>query len=80
MKSTRARIACIAVLALVGAWSLSAPAIPAADLEDLLWDLQIVPLDDATPPPLALATLDGATTSLADFRGRPVLLYFWESG
>ncbi len=31
-------------------------------------------------PPFEGKTLDGKAVSLADFRGRPVLLYFWASG
>ena len=75
---TSARVACVAV-ALVAVWSVSVPAIAANDLEDLLWDLQIVPLDDSAPP-FTLEALDGRRRSLAEFRGRPVMLYFWESG
>ena len=50
-----------------------------ARLEDLVWDFQLVPLGGQTPPPFTLESLDGKTVSLADFHGRPVLLYFWRS-
>lgn len=60
--------------------SAAIPALAADNLEDLLWDLQIVPLDDAAPPPFTLEAVDGGKKSLANFLGRPVLLYFWESG
>ncbi len=77
---TSARVACVAALALVAVWSAAVPVLAAEDLEDLLWDLQMVPLDDATPPAFTLDALDGSKKSLADFTGRPVMLYFWESG
>jgi cytochrome oxidase Cu insertion factor (SCO1/SenC/PrrC family) len=46
-------------------------------LEELLFDLSLIPLDGRAPPPLALRTLDGREVSLAGLRGRPALLYFW---
>jgi hypothetical protein len=49
----------------------------AADLEDLLLDLQVVPLDGQTPPGFTLENLEGGKVSLSDFRDRVVLLYFW---
>ena len=51
----------------------------AADLEDLLLDLQIIPLDGQAPPAFTLESLDGKKVSLSDYRGKPVLLYFWAS-
>lgn len=56
----------------VTTWSAAA-----VELEDLLWDLQIVPLDGQTPPDFTLGRLDGKKVLLSDFRGKPVLLYFW---
>ena len=51
---------------------------PAAEqLEDLLFDFQMVPLDGQMPPPLALEGLDGKPVNLADLRGHAVLIYFW---
>lgn len=51
---------------------------PAAEqLEDLLFDFQLIPLDGQMPPPMALEGLDGKTVNLADLRGRVALLYFW---
>lgn len=55
---------------------LPAPA-PAADLEDLLFDLQVVPLDARPAPAFRLERLEGGSLSLADLRGRPAMLYFW---
>ena len=49
----------------------------AADLEDLLFDLQLIPLLGQDPPPFTLESLDGKKVSLADYRGKPVFLYFW---
>ena len=48
-----------------------------ADLEDLLFDLQLIPLEGEAAPAFALASLDGKKVSLGDFRGRAVLLYFF---
>ena len=53
------------------------PSAPAGDLGAQLRALDIVPLDGAAPAAFALSTLDGQQVSLADFSGRPVLLYFW---
>ncbi len=50
-----------------------------ADLEDLLQDLQVVPLGGQDPPAFTLESLDGKKASLSDYRGKPVLLYFWAS-
>jgi hypothetical protein len=56
---------------------VSGPAAAAAPIDGLLADLQIVPLGGQTPPPLVGEGLDGKRVSLADLRGRAVLLYFW---
>jgi len=48
----------------------------AADLEDLLWDLQVVPLDGQAAG-FTLENLEGTKISLGSFRGRALLLYFW---
>jgi cytochrome oxidase Cu insertion factor (SCO1/SenC/PrrC family) len=47
------------------------------ELEERLWDLYIVPLNAESAPAFTLASLSGKQVSLSDFRGRPVLLYFW---
>ena len=49
----------------------------AGSLDDLLMDLQLVPLEGQTPKPFALSSLDGRRVGLADLAGRPALLYFW---
>jgi cytochrome oxidase Cu insertion factor (SCO1/SenC/PrrC family) len=53
--------------------------VSAADrnLRSLLIDLDVAPLDGRTPSAFSLNGLDGARLSLADLRGRAVLLYFW---
>ena len=49
----------------------------AGSLDDLLMDLQLVPLDGQAPKPFALESLDGRRVALADLVGKPALLYFW---
>jgi cytochrome oxidase Cu insertion factor (SCO1/SenC/PrrC family) len=49
----------------------------AGSLDDLLMDLQLVPLDGQAARPFALESVDGRRVALADLAGRPVLLYFW---
>lgn len=47
-------------------------------LDALLSDLQLVPLGGQAPPPFELERLsDGRKVTLAEHRGRPVILYFW---
>jgi cytochrome oxidase Cu insertion factor (SCO1/SenC/PrrC family) len=78
----------IAVIALVGGWLMSArlaappstagsAMVAAGSLDDLLMDLQLVPLDGQTPKPFALESFDGRRVALADLKGKPALLYFW---
>jgi hypothetical protein len=56
----------------------AAPAAADKVLEELLFDLQLVPMTGQTPPPFELERLgDGKKVSLAEHRGRPVMLYFW---
>ena len=70
---TRALIVALAGLVLAGLVVADASAIERALLEGL----RLIPAVRPTPP-LALKRLsDGKTVSLADLRGRPVLLYFW---
>lgn len=51
--------------------------VAAGSLDDLLMDLQLLPLDGRKPKPFALESLDGKRVALADLAGRPALLYFW---
>jgi len=46
-------------------------------LDDLMGQLQIVPLAGQPAPAFTLETLDGARLGLADLAGRPAFLYFW---
>ena len=77
--SGRARraLAALAVLGLIaGPW----PAAAGGDklLDDLLLELQLVPLDGQAPAPFELERFaDGKTVTLAELRGQAVLLYFW---
>ena len=65
----------VAALALI---LLAAVPASAATLDDLLADLNLIPLKGGAPPPLALERLaDGKTVALPEFRGRPVIVYFW---
>ena len=58
---------------------LASPAAAADSVEDLVLDLQMIPLDGQAPPAFTLAALDGTRVSLAAFKGQVVLLYFWAS-
>jgi cytochrome oxidase Cu insertion factor (SCO1/SenC/PrrC family) len=73
--ASRARAALAARL--VAATFLGPSAAGGATVDDLLFDLQLAPLDAAAPPAFTLEALDGVRVSLADFKGRVVLLYFW---
>ncbi len=64
-------------MAVAGALLLSTGAATAADVEELLFDMQIVPLDGERSQPFELANLDGQPVSLSQQKGKVVLLYFW---
>ena len=68
-----AMMVALAVLAIV----LSVAPVAADTLDDLLFDLQLVPLEGQAPPEFTLAGLDGKAVSLAQLKGRVVFLYFW---
>jgi hypothetical protein len=63
--------------ALVLSLLLVAP-VHAASMEDLLFDLELIPLDGRTPAAFSLERLaDGKRVGLTDFKGRALLVYFW---
>jgi len=68
-----------AVLAMLVVMLSGAPAKPADKaLDDLLFDLQLVPLEGKTPAPFELERLsDGQKVTLASLKGQAVFLYFW---
>jgi hypothetical protein len=72
-----------ALLVLAGAAALAllgSGAAAAADkvLDDLVFELQLVPMDGQTPAAFELERLsDGKKVTLAEHLGRPVMLYFW---
>ncbi len=65
----------LALVASAGAGRLALTGQPEA-VEDLLWDLQLVPLE-GEPPPFTLPGLDASRHSLRAVKGQVVLLYFW---
>lgn len=66
------------VLGLVVLGVTTATAAPQSkNLEDLMMDLHIVPLDPQAPPTLSVVALDGGRVTLADVKGHAVLVYFW---
>ena len=69
----------LALVLSVLAVATAAGPLAADPLDDLLFDLQLVPLAGRTPPPVSLESLGGGTVTLAGLHGRPVLLYFWAS-
>ncbi len=46
---------------------------------DLLRGLNLSPLGGRPAPPFTLDAVNGPRTSLSDFRGQALLLYFWAS-
>jgi cytochrome oxidase Cu insertion factor (SCO1/SenC/PrrC family) len=46
-------------------------------VQDMMFDLQIIPLDGPAAKPFALQDLDGRRVALADQKGKVTLLYFW---
>jgi cytochrome oxidase Cu insertion factor (SCO1/SenC/PrrC family) len=88
VKPRTVTLSAVAVLALALAVAVAvdllsdepgATAVSGAPIEQLLADLQVLPLHAAPAPPFTLETTDGRRVALADHAGRPVLLYFWAS-
>ena len=51
--------------------------VAAPRLADLMTELDVAPLEPQAPPAFTVTTLDGGRVSLADVKGRAVLVYFW---
>lgn len=62
---------------LIATLAMAAPAPAADDVDRLLRELQLTALPGERPAAFTLSTLDGGTASLADHRGKVVLVYFW---
>jgi cytochrome oxidase Cu insertion factor (SCO1/SenC/PrrC family) len=77
---TRGRHRTLAIglaLALLALGGLTSPAAADKAFEDAMFELQLVPIQ-GVPAPFTLERLgDGKKVSLAEHRGRPVMLYFW---
>jgi len=68
----------LAMLLLLMAGTTTPAAAADKALDDLLFELQLVPLEGQTPPAFELERLsDGKKVTLAEHRGQPVMLYFW---
>jgi cytochrome oxidase Cu insertion factor (SCO1/SenC/PrrC family) len=68
----------LALLLLLMAGTITPAAAASKALDDLLFELQLVPLEGQTPPPFELERVsDGKKVTLAEHRGQPVMLYFW---
>jgi cytochrome c biogenesis protein CcmG/thiol:disulfide interchange protein DsbE len=64
------------VVPLLAALWLTTPGF-AADLEALMQAFRVAPGGLKPAPAFSLKSLEGRTMTLADLRGRPVLVYFW---
>ena len=49
----------------------------AADIDVLMREFAMTPTASKAATPFSVKNLDGETVTLADHRGRAVLLYFW---
>jgi len=66
----------MALVPLLAALWLTSPGF-AIDLDALMQEFRVAPAGLKPAPAFSLKNLDGKTVTLADQRGRPVLLYFW---
>jgi hypothetical protein len=66
----------MAIVLLLAGPSLTTPGL-AADLDVLMQEFRVTPAGLKPAPSFSLKTIEGKTAALADYRGRPVLLYFW---
>ena len=57
--------------------TLPSTQVVAGSLDDLLMELQVIPMEGQPAKPFALPALDGRRMALADLAGRPALVYFW---
>ena len=62
-------------LLLAGLWLVTSSV--AADLDTLMREFRVTPTGLKPAPAFSVKTLEGKDATLADHRGRPVLLYFW---
>ena len=69
----------IVAAAVTVALLVAAGPVAADRVDDLLFDLQLVPLDGRMPREFALPDLAGKPVSLAEYRDHVVMLYFWAS-
>ena len=77
----RLLLALVALAAVLAPPEISARATGAAEpkqLDDLMMDLNIAPLEPVAAPALVVSTVEGGgRVSLAEMKGRAVLIYFW---
>ncbi len=62
---------------LAAGFALAPASAASPDASEALLAARITPLHGEAPTAFTLADLHGRSVSLADFRGRAVLLYFW---
>lgn len=63
--------------ALLIIFGLAAPAAASDDIDRLLRELKLVALPGERPPAFSLPRIEGGKTSLAEQKGKVVLVYFW---